>query len=117
MTTREFYLAVAAACSDNDELVTKANELIASLDAKNEKRKSVDSKAKKESAGRRNAVLALLAENPSQSFSRNDIAIVLEISEGQATSACTALVKEGLVAKSEVKIDKAKKVVYSIVTE
>lgn len=117
MTTREFCELVIKVNADNEELVTKANELIAGLDHKNELRKSVDSKAKKESAGRRNAVLALLRENPSQSFSRNDLAIALEISEGQATSACTALVKEGLVAKSEVKVDKAKKVVYSIVTE
>lgn len=116
MTTREFYVAVASACADNDELVTKANELIARLDAKNEKRKSIDSKAKKESANRRNAVLAFLAENEG-SFSRDDVATATGLTVGQVTSACTALAKEGLVAKSEIKIDKAKKVVYSIVTE
>lgn len=115
MTTREFYLAVAA--SDNNELVIKANELIEKLDAKNEKRKSADSKAKKESASRRNAVLGFLKEHAGEFFTRDEIASALEISDGQATSACTALVKEGAISKKEIKIEKTKKVAYGFSAE
>ena len=51
MTTREFYVAVAD--SDvGEELITKAQELIAALDAKNAKRKSTPTKEQKEAAAR-----------------------------------------------------------------
>lgn len=114
MTTREFYVAVANFDGISADLATKANELIAGLDHKNELRKSSESKAKKETAGRRNVVLAYLMDNKGKTFTRVDLAVALGITDGQATSACTALIKEGLVTKSKVKIDKAEKVVYSI---
>lgn len=112
MTTREFYLAVAEA-QVSEELTTKAQELIASLDAKNEKRKTTETKEKKEAASRRQAVLDFLktAEEPT---TRDTIAEALSITPGQATSACSALVRDGLVTKAEAKIDKKSKTVYSI---
>ena len=113
MTNREFFVAVASA-NLSDEMTTKAQELIASLDARNDKRKSADSKEKRETAERREKVLAFLNENPTGLFSRKEIAEATELTEGQVTSACTALVKAELVTKSETKVDKTKKVVYSI---
>mgnify|MGYP003294061789 CR=1 FL=1 len=115
MTTREFYVAVSTLEGIPSELTDKAFDLIDAMDKRNEKRKSADSKAKKETSSRRDAVLAFLSENEGV-HSRDEIASGCEITEGQATSACTALVKEGLVAKSTIKVDKAKKVVYSIAT-
>lgn len=112
MTNREFFSAVASA-NISEELTAKANELITALDARNDKRKSADSKEKQETANRRNAVLGFLIGNEGV-FTRDVIAEATGLTEGQVTSACTALVKAELIEKSEVKIDKAKKTAYSI---
>ena len=112
MTNREFFVAVASA-NISDEMTTKAQELIASLDARNDKRKSAESKEKVETAGRRNAVLEFLTENEGH-FTRDVIAEAVGLTEGQVTSACTALCKAELVEKCEVKVDKAKKTAYSL---
>lgn len=112
MTNREFFVAVQNAAI-SDELTEKATELIAALDARNDKRKSADSKEKQETAGRRAAVLQFLEKNEG-SFTRDQIAEAVEVTVGQVSSACTALIKEGKVQKSEVKIDKARKTVYSL---
>lgn len=112
MTNREFFSAVASA-NISDELTAKANELITALDARNDKRKSADSKEKQETANRRNAVLGFLIENEGV-FTRDVIAEATGLTEGQVTSACTALVKAELIDKVEVKVDKARKSAYSI---
>ena len=109
MTTREFYQAVAD--SDvGEELIAKAQELIAALDTKNAKRKTTPTKEQKEAAGRREAVLGFLRENAAEAFTRDAIATALEISPAQATAACKAL--GDAVIKSEAKFDKKTKVVY-----
>lgn len=112
MTNREFFAAVQNAAI-SDELTEKATELIAALDARNDKRKSADSKEKQETAARRTAVRVFLEQNEG-SFTRDQIAEAVEMTVGQVSSACTALIKEGKVQKSEVKIDKARKTVYSL---
>ena len=112
MTNREFFVAVQNAAI-SDELTEKATELIAALDSRNDKRKSADSKEKQETAARRAAVLHFLSENEG-SFTRDQIAEAVEMTVGQVSSACAALIKEGKVQKSEAKIDKARKTVYSL---
>lgn len=110
MTIREFYQTVLDAHISED--MDKASaELIAKLDARNEKRKSADSKAKRESADRRVTVLDFLKANEGQ-FTRDAIAEATGLTPGQVTAACKAL--GDAVAKSEVKIDKARKIVYSL---
>ena len=47
MTIREFYNEVINA-NINEDMTNKASELIAALDARNDKRKSTESKEKKE---------------------------------------------------------------------
>jgi len=61
MTIREFYNEVINA-NINEDMTAKASELLAALDTRNEKRKSTESKEKKEAAARRDAVLAFLKE-------------------------------------------------------
>lgn len=112
MTTREFLVAVQNA-NISDELNTKAQELITSLDKRNDKRKSVESKEKKETAERRQKVLDFLKNNEG-AFTRDEIAEGCELTAGQVTSACSALCKAELVTKSEIKVDKARKVAYAI---
>lgn len=110
MTTREFYTAVVEA-NINEELTTKAQELIASLDAKNEKRKNTETKEQKEAVARAAAVLAFLKEQ-TEPVTRDTIAGVLGMSPAQASAACKALGEA--VTKAEIKVGKARKVAYSI---
>lgn len=112
MTNREFFAAVASA-NISDEMTAKAQELIASLDTRNDKRKSADSKEKRETAERRSKVLEFLKENSGLAFTRGAIAEAVGLTDGQVSSACTALFKEKLIDKAETKVDKSKRVVYS----
>lgn len=122
MTTREFYVNVLdlidvvvsddpTGCVDTDAMATKARELIAALDAKNEKRKNTETKEQKEAAARAAAVLAFLKEQ-TEPVTRDTIAEVLGMSPAQASAACKALGEA--VTKTEIKVDKARKVAYSI---
>ena len=122
MTTREFYVNVLdlidvivsddpTGCVDTDAMAAKARELIAALDAKNEKRKNTETKEQKEAAARATAVLAFLKEQ-TEPVTRDTIAGVLGMSPAQASAACKALGEA--VTKTEIKVDKARKVAYSI---
>lgn len=110
MTTREYFQTVLDA-HISDDMDKASVELISKLDARNEKRKSSDSKAKRESADRRAIVLDFLKGNEGQ-FTRDDIAVATNLTPAQVTAACKAL--GDAIVKSEVKIDKARKVAYSI---
>jgi Fic family protein len=112
MTIREYYQSVLDA-NISEEMNTATQTLIAKLDARNEKRKSADSKQKREVADRQSLVLNFLKTNEGV-FTRENIAEACGISVGQAQSAALALVRGGFANKSEVKVDKTKRVVYSI---
>lgn len=110
MTIREFYNEVINA-NINDDMTAKAQELIAALDVRNEKRKSTESKEKKEAAERRNSVLEFLKVQ-TEPVTRDTIAGVLNMTPAQASAACKSL--GDMVVKVEIKVDKARKVAYSI---
>lgn len=109
MTNREFYVAIAEA-QVSDELTTKAQELIAALDSRNEKRKVTPTKDQKEAAARRDTVLQFLQSHPDEVYTRDAIAEAVNVTPGQVTAACKALAD--LLTKSEAKFPKGKKVVY-----
>ena len=111
MTTREFYTAIVNAENLPAELTEKAAELLSAMDKSNEKRRSTETKEKKEAAARREAVLAFLKEQ-TEPITRDTIAGVLDMTPAQAGAACKAL--GAAVIKSEIKVDKARKVAYSI---
>lgn len=113
MTTREFLNAVIEGKVDAS-VIDKAKSMLVSLDARNEKRKSTESKEKKEAAARRELVLNFLTENEG-AFTREQIAEAVGFEPSKVTGACTALVKEGLVSKSKVKVDKTEKMAYSVI--
>lgn len=110
MTNREFYSAIISA-NISDDMNLKAQELIDSLDAKNAKRKSSDSKEKKEVSARRELVLANLTSTPVYAEA---IAEATNLSVGQVRSALSALVKSELATKSEVKDGKSRKMAYAL---
>lgn len=113
MTMREYHEAVLNA-HISEEMDALAQKSIATMDNRNAKRKGVETKEKKEAAARRAVVLDFLKTHEG-AFTREQIAEATEISPSQVSGACTALVQNGLVAKSEVKIDKARKVAYSAI--
>jgi len=113
MTIREFYLSIING-NVSDETIAKANEMLASLDARNEKRKSADSKEKRETASRRETVLGLLSETPvfAESIAENS-----GLTVGQVRSALSTLVRDGKASKTEVKDGKSRKMAYTLPTE
>lgn len=113
MTNRDFYTAIINAENLPAELVEKATELLSKLDTTNEKRKSAETKEKKEAADRRDRVRLFFETNPHEICTRDNIAAQLSITPGQVTAACKALIEVGYLTKSETKVDKARKVVYS----
>ena len=113
MTIREFYQAVIEA-NINDELTAKATELTTALDARNEKRKGTESKEKKEVAERRAAVLAFLQANDG-AWTRDQISFEIDMDPAKVSGACKGLIDAGLATKSEIKVEKARKVAYSAV--
>jgi DNA-binding MarR family transcriptional regulator len=100
--------------ADCNVLMDKALALIDALDARNEKRKNTETKEKKETAERRAAVLAFLKEQ-TEPVTRDTIAGVLDMEPAKVSGACKGLVDAGLVTKSEVKVEKARKIAYSAV--
>ena len=111
MTTREFLVAVAD--SDvGEELVTKAQELISALDAKNAKRKATPTKDQREAAIRKQMVIDFFYNHQDEVFVRDQIAEALGITPAQVTAACKPLIAENMVVKSEAKVGKTRKVVY-----
>jgi Fic family protein len=112
MTYREFYNAVLNA-NISDEMNEASVEFLSKLDSRNEKRKTAMTKDKVESASRRDMVLNFLRENEGQ-FTRDQIAEAIGITANQVTGACKTLVDGGLVTKTEIKIEKSRKIAYSL---
>lgn len=113
ITARQYFQNVLNAHL-SDEMDALSEKYIKGLDARNEKRKSTETKEKKETAERRAAVLAFLKEQ-TEPVTRDTIAGVLDMDPAKVSGACKGLVDAGLVTKSEVKVEKARKVAYSAV--
>lgn len=115
MTNREFYTSIINYLDGQDmdcEAVRQfAVDALSKLDERNEKRKSTESKEKKEAAARRDAVLAFL-KGQTEPVTRDTIAGVLDMTPAQASAACKSL--GDMVVKVEIKVGKTRKVAYSI---
>ena len=113
MTTREYFQTVLDA-HISDEMDAASRLLIQKLDDKNAKRKTTETKEQKAAKERRGAVQEFMAAHPGEQFTRDQIAESLGVSPAQVTAACKMLVNGGVIVKSEAKIDKARRVVYSL---
>ena len=113
MTTREYFQAVLDA-HISDAMDEASRQLIEKLDTRNAKRASSDTKDKREARARVEAVRNFFSANPNEACTRDGIAAQLGITPGQASAACKSLVALGVVTKTEAKIGKARKVVYSL---
>ena len=111
ITARQYFQNVLDAHL-SAEMDALSEKYIKGLDARNEKRKSADSKEKREIRARRESVLQYLTEHKGESFTRDQIALAIGISPAAVSSARKAL--GDAVCKAEVKIDKARRVVYTL---
>lgn len=116
MTNREFYLSIINA-EVSEDITAKAQELLSKLDSANAKRKSADSKEKREVRERIQSVLDFLCDHQGEQFTRDDIASATGLSVGQVTAACKPIVVDGTVTRAEVKVGKTRKVVYTYPVE
>lgn len=128
MTMREFYQNVLNTCGttaspwgeDEEQIVDICHKQIAALDARNEKRKSVDSKEKREVAQRVLLVQNFFKGNDEKLFTgvtRDEIAEATAMTPAQAQAACKTLVTMGHIHKGEAKIGKSKRTVYYLPEE
>lgn len=113
ITAREYFQTVLDAHLSG-KMDAASVKFIEQLDKRNEKRKSADSKEKQAVRERTAAVLSFLTEHKGESFTREAIAEGVGIKTGEAQAAALALAREGKANKAEVKIDKARRVVYTL---
>lgn len=102
MTEREFLMAILAIENLPANLSEHANESIARLDARNDKRKNTQTKAQKENAGVMVAIVDYLIANGASVAS--SIGSALDISTQKASALCKLLVDGGRLTVSDVKI-------------
>ena len=127
MTIREFYVNVLdlidviesddpTGCVDTKVLAEKAHELIAKLDAQNEKRKNAERKpsAKQIAQAEYDAKLMEAIESllTDEFQSRTVFAEALDITPSKASTLLNKMEKSGIVEKGEIKGEKGKQVGY-----
>lgn len=100
MTNREFFSAIANS-NISAELVAFANDAIAKLDARNEKRASTPSKTALANEPIKASILDLLV---SGSKVASEIGVALEISTNKASALCRQLVECGKLSVTDVKV-------------
>ena len=114
MTEREFYTKVLAIKGIAKDLADYANEGIAKLDARNDKRKNTQTKAQKENEDTMNTIMRTLTTNGAMVAS--EIASAVGISTQKASALCKLLVNGGKVKVEDVKVkNKGTLKQYSIV--
>ena len=104
MTNREFYQTVATG-TINEEVISKANELIAKMDAQNAARREKVSKKALENAPLVAKVVEMLGTEP---LTATDIAAALEVSPQKASALARIAVAQGAAASLDVKGPKGK---------
>lgn len=102
MTEREFLTKVLAIEGLADDLKTHAEEGVAKLDARNDKRKNTQTKAQKENEGVMTAIVDHLTANGAGVASA--IGTALGISTQKASALCKLLVDGGKLTVADVKV-------------
>lgn len=102
MTEREFLTKVLGIEGIADDLKTYANEGIAKLDARNDKRKNTQTKAQKENEGIMASIVETITANGSMVAS--EIGVALGISTQKASALCKLLVDGGKLTVADVKV-------------
>ena len=108
MTMRQYHEAVVAG-NITAEVIAKAQNEIAKLDAANAKRAATQSKKSKENEPIKQAIYDLLSEKGT--MTSPDIAVALtteenEVSTSKASSMCRQMVEDGRLTVEEIKVPK-----------
>lgn len=103
MTNREFYNAILSA-EVNDELKAFAEEAIAKMDARNEKRSSKPSKTAIANEPIKVAIGEYL--NGKENVTASDVAVGVEITVQKASALLRQMVADGVATVSEIKVPK-----------
>ena len=101
MTNREFFTMVANGTLTEDVIV-KANEEIAKLDARNAKRASKPSKKSLENEPIKESIANLLVDGESRLAS--EIASALELSVSKVSALCRQMVNDDVLHVEDVKV-------------
>lgn len=101
MTNREFYTAIVNG-EMNEEIVAKATEEIAKLDARNAKRSSKPSKKSLENEIIKETIANYLIDG--ESHLASEIASSLKISTSKASALCRQMVESGVLTVADVKV-------------
>lgn len=102
MTEREFLTKVIAIEGIADELKDYANEGIAKLDARNDKRKNTQTKVQKENEGVMVTIVETITAN--EKMVASEIASTIGISTQKASALCKLLVENGKLKVEDVKV-------------
>lgn len=103
MTNREFYNAILSA-DLNDELKAFAEEAIAKMDARNEKRSSKPSKTALANVPVKEAIVNFLGGK--ENVTAADVAVGVEVSVQKASSLLRQMVADGVATVGEIKVPK-----------
>ena len=106
MTNREFYQTVATG-TINEEVIAKANELMAKMDEQNAKRREKPSKKALENAPLVDQIVAMLGD-AEHTLTATDIAAELGTNVQKASALARIAVLDGRAASKEVKGPKGK---------
>lgn len=114
MTNREFFEAIANG-KMNEEVKAFAQESIAKIDARNEKRKNTPSKTSVENEPLKEKIMAFIIERNEVCIA-SAIAEAVEMTTAKVSALCRQLVSDGKLEETEVKVPKqGKRKGYSIV--
>ncbi len=119
MNKREYFEAIKAVIADiegTDEYVAFLDGEVAKLDARAEKERAKRAAKKAEGDELKDAVLAAI-QDAGKVVTADDILEVIDFPEATRAKViyrATALVKEGLIEKADVKVEKRKVVGYKV---
>lgn len=106
MTIREFYKGIIDSAA-SDELKDFATAALAKMDEKNEKRRNTPTKAQKENEPLKAEILAALTEG---AHTAAELGTELSLSTQKVSALCRALVAEGKVTVTDIKVKSKGKV-------
>jgi hypothetical protein len=115
MTQREFFTKVIEA-NVNEELTSKAQELIEALDKRNSKKASTQTKTQKENEVLKAEMLNRLEKG--KGYLAAEIGVIMGFSTSKATALASQLVKSGKATVADVKVkNKGTQKSYTILAE
>lgn len=110
MTNREFFTAIINTNGMDAELVAFAEDAIAKLNARNEKRSSKPSKAAIANAPIKDGIVTAFGGNTEKWVIASEVATEMGISTSRASALLVQLVKEGVLRSTDTKVPKKGKV-------